>query len=79
MLKMTCQAISGAVDLTVAKLSFSHRVQHACQVLAQQGCPGLPLFSHSLRGKNSLRPDGGALESEETGPLRLKLLLFSYL
>lgn len=63
--------------------ALSHQVSrhhYGCsKVLSQQGCTGLPLFSHSLRGQNFLRPDGGALESEEMGPFSMKLLLFSHL
>lgn len=33
-------------------LSASHRFHYACKVVSQQGCTGLPLSSHSLRGKN---------------------------
>jgi len=53
--KTTCKAISGAVDLTVAKLFLSLSKSVGTTVIekfSQQGCIGLPLFSHSLRGKN---------------------------
>lgn len=63
--------LRGAVDLTDAKRPLSKSVGYHC------GCT--VLFSHSLRGKNFLRPDGGALESEEVGPFSMKLLLISHL
>ena len=42
-----------------------------------QGCTGLPLFSHSLRGKN-FGTRWWSSESEEMGPFSMELLLFSH-
>ena len=52
--KTTCKAISGALDVSVAKLAPSERVLRVTVVAKSslQGCTELPLFSHSLRGKN---------------------------
>lgn len=61
----------GAVELINAKRALSKSVGFNC------GCT--VLSSHSLRGKNFLRPDGGSLESEEMGPFSMKLLLISHL
>lgn len=51
--RTTCKAVSGAVDLTRAKLFLSKSVGVTMVAeLSRHGCTGLPFFRHSLRGKS---------------------------
>lgn len=78
MLKTTCKAVSGAVDLTHTKLSQqaigSTMLAKLSLSKVALGClsPAIP-----SEGK-TWRPDGGTLESEEMGHFSVKLLLFSH-
>lgn len=78
--KTTCKAISGALDVSVGKPAPSQRVLW-CHWLPSSLCRvALGYLSSAIPSEGkTLRPDGGALESEEMGPFSMELLLFSYL
>lgn len=74
--KTACKAISGAVDLTVAKLSLPQSLWLQSSLAARlHWATSLQPFPQR---EKLLRPDGGALKSEEMGPFCVKLLLFSH-
>lgn len=78
--KTTCKAISGAMDLTVAKLCVSQQVsRNHCDWKFSLSKVALGYLSSAIPSEGkTLRPDGGALESEDMGPFSMKLLLFSH-
>lgn len=65
--RTACKAASELWTYRCQALSKSGRYHGGCTVL----------FSRSLRGRNFLRPAGGALESEEMAPFSMKLLLIT--
>lgn len=77
--KTTCKAISGAMDLTVAKLFLSQQVsRNHCDWKFSLSKVALGYLSSAIPSEGkTLRPDG-ALESEDMGPFSMKLLLFSH-
>ena len=77
--KTTCKAISGALDVSVGKPTPSQRVLW-CHWLPSSLCRvALGYLSSAIPSEGkTLRPDGGALESEEMGPFSMELLLFSH-
>lgn len=79
--KTTCKAVSGAMDLIVAKLFLSLSKSVGITVIEKFSLSKVALgyLSSAIPSEGkTLRPDGGALESEDVGPFSMKLQLFSH-
>lgn len=75
MSKMSCKAISGAMDLPLQS-TLSQQVSrcHCGSKFPQQG--GSSYLSPAILSEGKLRPHGGALDLEEMGVFSTELLLF---